>query len=277
MVAVGLGLSQRRACSLVSVSRTVFSYRPRPDELNEKIRGLLKELASKYRRWGHPKLYVLVRRQGLMVNHKRTEKLYREEGLSLRIRRRKKLASVPRSPAPQATRPNEHWAMDFVQDSLWNGRRYRTLTVVDTFTKDCPLIEVDSSITGLRVTRVLEYLSKLRKLPQSIRVDNGPEFISKVLDEWAYRRGVKLDFIRPGKPTDNSYVESFNGKFRNECLNQNYFLSLQEAKEVIEDWRQEYNTVRPHESLDQLTPQEFTDEYHKNSNLNPQELSLPVV
>ncbi len=212
------------------------------------------------------------------MNHKRTEKIYREEGLALRIRKRKKLASVPRVPAPKATRPTEQWAMDFIQDSFWSGRRFRCFTLVDTFTKECPLIEVDTSLTGLRVTRVLEHLSKTQGLPKSIRVDNGPEFISQVLDEWAHRRGVKLDFIRPGKPTDNPYIESFHDKFRDECLNQHYFLNLNEAKEVIEDWRIEYNTVRPHETLDQLTPMEFMAEYKRqNNNLNPQEFSLPVV
>ena len=213
-----------------------------------------------------------------MVNHKRTEKIYREEGLSLRIRRRKKLAAVTRTPATQATRPNERWAMDFVHDSLWSGRRFRCLTLVDTFTKNSLVIEVDTSLNGVRVVRVLEGLSKLQGLPESIRVDNGPEFISKVLDEWAYRRGVKLDFIRPGKPTDNSYVESFNGKFRYECLNQNYFLDLREAKGVIEDWRIQFNTVRPHDSLGDLTPDEFMRQYEQqNNNLNPREFSLPVA
>jgi putative transposase len=255
----------------------VFSYKPRLDDLNETIRGLLKEFATKHRRWGHPKLYVLVRRAGLLVNHKRTEKIYREEGLTLRIRKKKKLASVLRSPAPKATKPNERWAMDFVQDSFWNGRRFRCLTIIDTFTKQCLVIEIDTSLTGLRVVRVLEYLAKIWGLPKSIRVDNGPEFISQVLDEWAHRRGVHLDFIRPGKPTDNPYIESFNGKLRDECLNQNYFLNLYEAKEVIEDWRIEYNTVRPHESLDDLTPEEFVKEYEQNNNLNPQEFFLPVA
>ena len=140
------------------------------------------------------------------------------------------------------------------------------------------MIEVDTSLTGLRVTRVLEYLGKIHGLPKSIRVDNGPEFISQVLDEWAHRRGVKLDFIRPGKPTDNPYIESFHDKFRDECLNENYFLDLKEAREVIENWRIEYNTVRPHESLDQLTPEEFMAEYHRqNNNQKPLEFTLTVV
>lgn len=213
-----------------------------------------------------------------MVNHKRTEKIYREEGLTLRIRKKKKLASVPRVPAPKATGPGEQWAMDFIQDSFWSGRKFRCLSIVDTFTKECVVLEVDTSLTGLRVTRVLEYLGKIHGLPKSIRVDNGPEFISQVLDEWAHRRGVKLDFIRPGKPTDNPYIESFHDKFRDECLNDNYFLDLKEARDVIEAWRIEYNDVRPHESLDQLTPNEFMAQYQqRNNNLRPQGFSLPMV
>lgn len=213
-----------------------------------------------------------------MVNHKRTERIYRQEGLALRIRKKKKLASVPRVPAPKATCPGERWAMDFIQDSFWSGRKFRCLSVMDTFTKECLVLEVDTSLTGLRVTRVLEYLGKVHGLPKSIRVDNGPEFISQVLDEWAHRRGVHLDFIRPGKPTDNPYIESFHDKFRDECLNDNYFLDLREARELIEDWRNEYNTVRPHESLDQLTPHEFMAKYQQqNNNQIPQDLNLQVV
>lgn len=255
----------------------MFAYKPKLSDLNEKIRLLLKEFASKYRRWGHPKLHVLIRRHGLLVNHKRTERIYRQEGLTLRVRKKKKLAAVLRTPSPKGTSPDEHWAMDFIRDSFWNGRKFRCFTLVDTFTKECPLIEVDTSLTGLRVTRTLEYLAKIRGLPKTIRVDNGPEFISRVLDQWAHRRGVKLDFIRPGKPTDNPYIESFHDKFRDECLNENYFLDLHEAKEVIENWRIEYNTVRPHESLDQLTPEEFVKKYEQNKNLNTQEFSLVVV
>lgn len=184
----------------------------------------MKELAERYRRYGHWRLHVVLKREGFCVNHKRTERIYRSEGLSLRIRKRKKLASVARVLTPEATRPNQMWAMDFVQDSLWGGRRFRALNIVDTFTKECPVIEVDTSLTGQRVVRVLEWLAEVRGLPEAIRVDNGPEFISKAMDEWAYRRNVKLDFIRPGKPVENCYVESFNGKLREECLNENYFV-----------------------------------------------------
>lgn len=225
----------------------------------------LKELADKFRRYGHWRLYVLLRREGFQVNHKRTERLYRQECLSLRVRKRKKLASVARIALPEPERPNERWAMDFIHDALWAGRRFRALTLVDIFTKECLAIEVDTSLNGQRVVRVLQRITEQRGfLPNSIRVDNGPEFISKTLDEWAYRTGVRLDFIRPGKPVENAHAESFNGKLRDECLNQNYFLNLEQAKEVIETWRLEYNTVRPHSSLNDLTPVDFIKQFEEN-------------
>ncbi|MBF0522100.1 MAG: IS3 family transposase, partial [Candidatus Omnitrophica bacterium] len=235
-------LSQRRACSLVNVSRTVMCYKSWPNVLNDRIRQRLKELAEKHRRYGHIRLYVLIRREGFIVNHKRTERIYRAEGLSLRIRRRRKFAAVTRNPLPPATKQNERWAMDFIQDSLWSGRKFRTLSIVDTYSRECLTVEADTSLPGHRVVRVLDRLADSRQgLPESIRVDNGPEFISKVLDEWAYRNGVKLDFIRPGKPTENCYAESFHGRFRDEFLNENYFLDMREAKDKIEEWRIEYN------------------------------------
>ena len=255
-----------------------MNYHPKPNDLNERLRQRLKELAEKHRRYGHIRLYILIRREGLMVNHKRTERIYRQEGLSLRIRRRRKFAAVVRNPLPPATRPNERWAMDFIQDSLWNGRKFRTLSIVDTYTRECMTVEADTSLPGYRAVRTLERLVEFKGLPNSIRVDNGPEFISKVLDEWAYRNGVKLDFIRPGKPVENAYVESFHGRFRDECLNENYFLDLQEAKNIIESWRIEYNTFRPHSSLDYQTPEAFLKQYEQEGlNQNAPGLSLQVV
>ena len=271
-------LSQRRACGLVTVSRTVMHYKPLTSELNTQIQQRIKELAEKHRRYGHIRLHVLIRREGFMVNHKRTERIYRAEGLSLRIRRRKKYAAVVRSPLPEATRPNERWAIDFIQDSLWSGRKFRTFSVVDTFSRECLTVESDTSLPSCRVVRILNRLAELKCFPGSIRVDNGPEFIAKALDEWAYRNNVKLDFIRPGKPVENAYIESFQGKFRDECLNENYFLDLQEVKDIIESWRIEYNTFRPHSSLDYQTPEEFLRQYEQNNlNQNAPELSLQVV
>ena len=154
-------------------------------------------------------------------------------------------------------RVNQHWSMDFVADSLFNGRRLRILTVVDDFSKECPVLEVYHSLTGKRATRVLERVALTRGLPEVITVDNGPEFISKALDAWAYTNGVKLNFIQPGKPTQNCYIESFNGKFRDECLDEHVFVSLHDAQKKIEAWRLDYNVNRPHRSLKQLTPEEF--------------------
>ena len=263
---------------MVSVSRTVMSYSPRPNDLNDQLRQRLKTLAEKHRRYGHIRLHVLIRREGLIVNHKRTERIYRAEGLSLRIRRRRKFAAVVRNSLPPAKKQNERWAMDFIQDSLWCGRKFRTLSIVDTYSRECLNVEADTSLPGQRVVRALDRLVELKGLPESIRVDNGPEFISKVLDEWAYRNGVKLDFIRPGKPTENCYAESFHGRFRDECLNENYFSDMQEAKNKIEEWRIEYNTFRPHSSLGYKTPEEFLKDCEQEQlNKNTQGLSLQVA
>lgn len=171
-------------------------------------------------------------------------------------------------------RINQHWSMDFVSDSLYSGRRFRVLTVVDNFSRECPVLEVDHSLTGQRVTRVLDRIALTRGLPEVITVDNGPEFISKALDRWAYENSVKLRFIQPGKPTQNEYIESFNGKFRNECLNDNVFVSLNSAQKLIETWRQDYNTERPHSSLNNLTPEEFVRTFVKDQQTENTKLKL---
>jgi putative transposase len=217
----------------------------------------MRELADTRRRFGCRRLHVLLKREHLVVNHKRTERIYKEEHLSLRVRKRKKTASHGRVAIQEAEDVNELWAMDFLQDSLFDGRRTRVLAVIDMFTRECLRLEVDTSIKGQRVVTALSQIASMRGLPEHIIVDNGPEFISNVLDAWAYERGVKLHFIRPGKPVDNAYMESFNGKFRDECLNQNWFMSLGHARQVIEKWRVDYNMVRPHSSLDNMTPIEF--------------------
>ncbi len=158
---------------------------------------------------------------------------------------------------PSPERPNQHWSMDFVTDSIVTGRHFRALAIVDDFSRECPAIEVDTSLGGSRVVSVLDRLAETRGLPEVITTDNGPEFIGKALDEWAYRKGVTLNFIRPGKPIDNAYVESFNGRFRDECLNINWFMNLKHARDIIEYWRQDYNEVRPHSSLNDKTPREY--------------------
>lgn len=221
------------------------------------MRKRLRELAEQRKRFGSPRLHILLKREGLVVNHKRTERIYREEGLALRRKRRRKGATGVRVVIPSAQRPNEHWSMDFVSDSIVTGRRFRALIVVDNYSRECPVIEVDTSLGGARVVNVLERLSDTRGLPEVITVDNGPEFVGRALDEWAYRRGVKLNFIRPGKPIENAFAESFNGRLRDECLNTNWFINLKEAREIIENWREDYNQVRPHSSLNNLTPAEY--------------------
>ena len=257
--AVGcLGRSLRRACELVGLSRPVYRYHAQANK-DKVVRERLRQLAQERHRFGSPRLHLLLRREGLVVNHKRTERLYREEGLALRRKRRRKGASGIRVVPLAPQRPNEKWAMDFVHDSTADGRRFRALVVVDQYTRECPAIEVDRSLGGRRVVSVLDRLSESRALPETITTDNGPEFTGKVLDEWACRTGVKLHFIGPGKPTENAYAESLIGRLRDECLSGNWFLSLADARDIIEAWRKDYNGARPHSSLGGLTPHEYAE------------------
>jgi len=241
----------------MDLSRTSFGYTPvvKPDE--EVIRKRLRKLSETRRRFGCPRLHIMLRTEGYKINHKRTERLYRQEGLALRIRRRKKMASLLRTEMPRPEYANHIWSMDFMRDNLSDGRAIKLLSVVDEYTRKCLRIEVDTSINGLRVSRILSEISRKEGFPEIIIIDNGPEFISNALDAWAYHRGVKLTFIRPGKPVENAYIESFNGRLRDECLNENWFLSLEHARSVVEEWRIDYNTARPHSSLGNLTPEEF--------------------
>jgi putative transposase len=250
---VGFRVSERRACRLVGVARTSYRYRSQAADQTA-LRLRLRGLAATRVRYGYRRLHVLVRREGWRVNHKRIYRLYREEGLGIRVKRRKKLACASRVLPSPATRPFELWSLDFLTDSLADGRRFRVLTIVDHVSRVSPAIEVGSSVTGERVVGVLERLKRMVGRPERIAVDNGPEFISKALDAWAYRNGVQLEFSRPGKPTDNAFAESFNGRFRDECLNQHWFASLEEARQTIEAWRIDYNTERPRRGLGQQTP-----------------------
>lgn len=198
----------------------------------------------------------MLRREGYQVNHKRVERLYREEGLILKKRKRKRTSHM-RLVLPTAVMPNEHWAMDFVTDTLFDGRRIRALAVIDQCTREALAIEVDHSIPSQRVIRVLDRLIELRGCPKAITSDNGPEFTSLVMDAWAQKNGIKLDFIRPGKPIENAHAESFIGRFRDECLNENVFASLTDARGKIHIWREDYNCRRPHSRLNNMTPVEF--------------------
>jgi putative transposase len=256
----GLGIT--RACGLIGISRSLYGYRSsRPDCI--RLRERLGELASEKRRYGYRRIHILLRREGWAINRKKTYRLYLEAGLAVRRRRRKRIGPFERKPMPKPTAVNRSWSMDFISDGLSDGRRLRCLAIVDDFSRECLVLEVDTSITGRRVVCVLERLADLRGLPRSITVDHGPEFEGQVLDAWAYQAGVWLNFIRPGKPIENAYIESFNGRFRDECLNEHWFLTMAHARVVIESWRIEYNTERPHSSLGNLTPEQFAQRFSR--------------
>jgi putative transposase len=247
-----------RACGLLQISRALYRYQSRRPECAG-LRERIAEIAALKRRYGYRRIHVLLRREGWRVNRKLTYRLYREAGLAVRRRKRKRIGPFERKPLPKPTAANKSWSMDFVSDGLADGRRLRCLAIVDDCTRECVAIEVDTSITGTRVKTVLERLAETRGLPRSITVDHGPEFEGQVLDTWAYCSNVQLSFIRPGKPNENAYIESFNGKFRDECLNEHWFVTMAQARRAIESWRTEYNTERPHSSLGDLTPQEFAE------------------
>ena len=248
------GLSERRACSLAGLARSTRRYRRRRDGDGE-LRRRLEELAAERGRFGYRRLHVLLVREGHPVNAKRVYRLYREMGLSVRRKRRKQVARANRQPRLVPAKADEQWSLEFMSDSLADGRRFRTLNIVDDATRECLAIEVDSSLPGARVCRVLDHVVGERgSYPSRIVLDNGPECTSKALDVWASEHGVELAFIRPGKPIENALVESFNGRFRDECLNQHWFTTLADAHRSIETWRLDYNRVRPHSSLGYLPP-----------------------
>jgi len=254
------GVSERRACSLVGISRLTYRYRGR-DKGDGPIRERMRALAHRWLRFGYRRLGVMLERENMAANHKRIYRLYTEEGLKVRRKRKKLRSQVRTAPMLVPSRVNERWSMDFMSDCLATGRRFRTLNIVDDLTRECPAIEVDTSLPGARVVRVLGKLAILRGLPDTIVIDNGSEFTGRTLDAWANKHGVKLHFIDPGKPVQNAYIESFNGKFRDECLDLHWFTDLADAKEKIESWRVEYNQVRPHSSLGNTTPEAFAERF----------------
>jgi putative transposase len=241
----------------VGLARSSHRYKSTKDE-QAALRMRLKELAAIRVHYGYRRLHILLRREGWDVNAKRIYRLYREEQLGLRTKTpRRRVSCRTRVDRPDATHINDCWAMDFISDELFDGRHIRLLTLVDHFTRESLAIEVGQRMRGRDVVVVLEGLAMERTLPKTIRVDNGLEFTSKILDQWAYANGVTLDFSRPGKPTDNAFIESFNGSVRAECLNENWFLSLDDAREKTEAWRVDYNEHRPHSALGNLAPKEF--------------------
>jgi putative transposase len=249
-------LSERRVARLLPIQLATLRYRARRDpQLGLRMR--LRELAANRVRFGYRRLTVLLRREGWPVNAKRIYRLYTEDGLAVRTKVRKKIARRTRVPAVKAVRPNEKWSMDFVAARLLDGRWFRVLTVVDQFTRECLLLLADSSLTGQKVALALTQVIAERGTPTSITVDNGSEFYSRAMEAWAYQYGVELAFIRPGKPVENSYIESFNGRLRDECLNVEVFFTLSDVREKLARWRDDYNRVRPHSALADATPAAF--------------------
>jgi putative transposase len=256
-------VSQRRACRILSLDRSSVRYRPRRQAQSELQQQVCK-LAEQRPRFGYRRLTTLLRRAGTLVNHKRVYRIYRQEGLAVRRRQRKRIALGQRPLLNAPSQPGEEWSLDFTQDTLANGRSFRTLNIIDSYSRLCLAIEVDTSLPCARVIRILERLQAEHGLPQRLRIDNGPEFTAQALDAWAYQHAVQLLFIQPGKPMQNGYIESFNGKFRDECLNLHWFLDLDDARKMIDAWRFDYNTLRPHSSLNNLSPVAYLQSYHSS-------------
>lgn len=254
-------LKPHRAYKLVGLRSSTYYYKKTTSRDDSQLRTKLTEIAQKRIRWGCPRIYEVLRRDGFRDNYKRVERVYSEMGLSLKRRPKKKLRGHLRLVLPTPVKPNDIWSMDFVSEVLFDGRRFRCFTLVDDFTRENLVLYPDRSITSEKLVSVFEKLKTIRGLPKIIVCDNGPEFISQRLDIWAYLNKVELKFIQPGKPVQNAYIESFNGKFRDECLNQHWFINLEDAREEIEKWRKDYNENRPHSSLRMKTPNEFAKEY----------------
>ena len=248
--------SQRRACALIGVAPKVYRHRSkRPDDVE--LRERLKELAGERRRFGYRRLHMLLRREGVAVNHKKLFRIYREERLAVRRRGGRKRALGTRSPMAIPQGANQRWSVDFVHDTLIDGRRFRLLAVVDDFTRECLGLVPDTSLSGVRVARELTSIVERRGRPCMVVSDNGTEFTSRAILAWAEDNAVDWHYIAPGKPMQNAFAESFIGRLRDECLNEHLFRGLRHAREIIEDWQNDYNHARPHTSLDGLTPSEF--------------------
>ena len=260
-------ISVRRGCELLMQSRTVYHWQSWRDDRAITLR--IREIAETRIRYGCPRIHIQLRREGWPVNHKKTHRIYCLEGLNLRRKRpRRHVSAAHRQQRPVLTGVDQCWSMDFVSDNLFNGRRFRALTVVDNFSRECVAIHAGKSLKGEDVVGVMERLRVLgKRLPVRIQTDNGSEFISKSLDKWAYEHGVTMDFSRPGKPTDNPFIESFNGSLRDECLNIHWFLSLEDAQDKLDNWRREYNHERTHSSLNDMTPAEFIRNLRKDEDL----------
>jgi putative transposase len=248
--------SQRRACGLIGLDPKTYRYASRRSD-DAELRARLKVLASERRRFGYRRLHILLKREGVRLNHKKLFRLYREERLTVRRRGGRKRALGTRAPMTLPQGPNQRWSLDFVSDMLADGRRFRVLVVVDDFTRECLALIVDTSLSGIRVARELDALLAVRNRPLMIVSDNGTELTSRAILQWQEDRRVEWHYIAPGKPMQNGFVESLNGRFRDECLNEHLFNNLRQARHIIEGWRIDYNTRRPHTSLAGLTPNEL--------------------
>lgn len=260
-------LSERRACSLMGLSRTVLHYVARPTD--DTLQRRLIELAGERRRFGYRRLHTLLEREGFEANHKRVHRLYRQAGLAVRRRRKRDRVAVERRPLQVPPGPNHTWSMDFVFDALSDRRAIKCLTVVDDCTKEAVEILVAKRINGQGVADALDAAARFRGYPATIRTDQGPEFTGRALDQWAHANNVTLTLTQPGKPTQNAYIESFNGKFRDECLNEQWFTSVDHAKAVVAAWRRDYNEVRPHSSIGNCTPAKFAATMRELGELSP--------
>ena len=262
------GISERQACRFTGFARSSQRYTPRRPS-DTALRERLNTLALLRPRWGYRRLYRLLRREGLTVNRKRVQRVYRDAGLSVRRRPRKRVA-VERVPRSVPIGVNIRWSMDFVSDAMADGRKFRAFSLVDDFSRECPVIAVDRSLPGARVVRELDHVAQVRGYPDVIVCDNGPEFRGEDVDQWAHQHGVTLQFIEPGKPVQNCFIESFNGRLRDECLNESWFVSLADAQRTIEAFRLDYNAVRPHSGLTGCTPIEFAKRHQQKKVLHYQ-------
>lgn len=250
------GVSQRRACEVLEVDRSSVRYKNiRPDDAD--LRKAMKEVAAERRRFGYRRIHIMLERQGIRMNLKKLRRLYREEGLQVRKRGGRKRALGTRRPMVVPERVNERWSLDFVSDAFTDGRRFRVLAVVDDFSRECLSLVPDTSLSGKRLTRELDEIIQIRGMPKTIVSDNGTEMTSSAVLKWCQKTKVEWHYIAPGKPTQNAFIESFNGSFRDECLNETLFSSLDEARSEIRKWKEDYNQNRPHSSLGNLTPNEF--------------------
>lgn len=255
------GVSERRAVRWTGFARSTIRYRSRRPP-QEELRDRIRELALERPRWGYRRIHVLLQREGWSVNRKRVQRLYREEGLAVRRKGRRRRSQAPQPVRTLLHRLDERWSLDFISDTLSSGRTFRCLAVIDEFSRECLALHAAHSIPAVAVIEVLEALRAERGLPGRIVCDNGSEFTSRAFDAWAYSRDIKLEYIQPGKPVQNCFVESFLGSFRDECLNLHWFLSLRDARMEVERWRQDYNRVRPHSALGDLSPAEFALAHH---------------